>query len=152
MKKNYFKFSSLASIAGMSVIASCDNDDEPIVNAGATLNIEEGVTVVSLYDDKVDYTIVEQGAKINAVGTASSPIVMTSQKEEPGAWGGIHICGFARTNAEGVKGSSEIGGATYGGDKEMAWRLLSRYVSTNESKVLSDIAFHYENITEGLHS
>ena len=184
MKKNYFKFSSLALIAGMCVIASCDNDDDPIVNpddsstlhgavtsdltlesgktytldgelivkAGATLNIEEGVTVVSLYDDKVDYIIVEQGAKINAVGTASSPIVMTSQKEEPGAWGGIHICGFARTNAEGVKGSSEIGGATYGGDKEMAWRLLSRYVSTNESKVLSDIAFHYENITEGLHS
>ena len=35
-------------------------------------------------------------------------------------------------------------------DKEMTWRLLSRYVSTNESKVLSDIAFHYENITEGL--
>ena len=116
MKKNYFKFSSLASIAGMSVIASCDNDDEPIVNAGATLNIEEGVTVVSLYDDKVDYILVEQGAKINAVGTASSPIVMTSQKEEPGAWGGIHICGFARTNAEGGMGSSVIGGATYGGD------------------------------------
>ncbi|MBR5198443.1 MAG: hypothetical protein IKW20_01280, partial [Bacteroidales bacterium] len=115
MKKNYFKFSSLALIAGMCVIASCDNDDDPIVNpedsstlhgavtsdltlesgktytldgelivkAGATLNIEEGVTVVSLYDDKVDYILVEQGAKINAVGTASSPIVMTSQKEEP---------------------------------------------------------------------
>ena len=32
--------------------------------------------------------------------------------------GGIHICGFARTNAEGGKGSSEIGGATYGGDKD----------------------------------
>ena len=91
---------------------------EYIVEDGATLNIEAGVKIISIYDDIVDYILVKQGGKINAVGTSSAPIVMTSEKEEPGAWGGIHICGKAHTNAEGGKGSSEIGGATYGGNDD----------------------------------
>ena len=66
---------------------------EYIVEAGATLNIEAGVKIISVYDDIVDYILIKQGAKINAMGTANAPIVMTSEKEEPGAWGGIHICG-----------------------------------------------------------
>ena len=88
------------------------------VKAGATLNIEPGVRLEAVYDDVVDYILVEQGAKINARGTASSPIVMTAEQEEAGAWGGIHICGRAHTNAEGGQGSSEIGGAAYGGNDD----------------------------------
>ena len=88
------------------------------VEEGATLNIQEGVTIIARYDDTVDYILVKQGAKINAIGTAENPIVMTSEQEEAGAWGGIHICGRAHTNAEGRQGSSEIGGATYGGDDD----------------------------------
>jgi len=91
---------------------------EYIVEAGATLNIEEGVTITAIYDDVVDYILVKQGGKINAVGTASKPIIMTSEKQQPGAWGGIHICGKAHTNAEGGVGSSEIGGAPYGGSDD----------------------------------
>ena len=98
------------------------------VKEGATLNIEAGVKIVALYDETVDYILVEQGAKINAVGTASNPIVMTSDKEEPGAWGGIHICGRAHTNAEGGTGSSEIGGATYGGNDDADNSGTLRYV------------------------
>lgn len=88
------------------------------VEEGATLNIEPGVTIEAIYDDNVAYILVKQGAKINAKGTANAPIVMTSEKEEAGAWGGIHICGRAHTNAEGGKGSSEIGGAEYGGNDD----------------------------------
>lgn len=88
------------------------------VEEGAVLNIEPGVKIVARYDDVVDYILVKQGAKINAVGTQSAPIVMTSEQEEPGAWGGIHICGRAHTNAEGGQGSSEIGGAAYGGNDD----------------------------------
>ena len=88
------------------------------VEAGATLHIEAGVKIISVYDDIVDYILIKQGAKINAMGTANAPIVMTSEKEEPGAWGGIHICGKAHTYAEGGKGSSEIGGAVYGGNDD----------------------------------
>ncbi len=76
----------------------------------------------------MDYILIEQGAKINAEGTASDPIVMTSSKEEPGAWGGIHICGRAHTNAEGGKGSSEIGGAVYGGDNDADNSEILKYV------------------------
>ena len=89
-----------------------------MVEEGATLNIEPGVKIVAKYDDVVDYILIKQGAKINAVGTQSEPIVMTSEQEEPGAWGGIHICGRAHTNAEGGQGSSEIGGAVYGGNDD----------------------------------
>ena len=88
------------------------------VVAPATLNIPEGVTIVAKNDDQVDYILVEQGAKINAQGTAEKPIVMTSDLKEPGAWGGVHICGYAHTNASGGTGKSEIGDANYGGDKD----------------------------------
>lgn len=101
---------------------------ELLVKEGATLNIEPGVKIVAQYDDRVDYILIEQGAKINAEGTASDPIVMTSSKEEPGAWGGIHICGRAHTNAEGGKGSSEIGGAVYGGDNDADDSGILKYV------------------------
>ena len=101
---------------------------ELLVKEGATLNIEPGVKIVAQYDDRVDYILIEQGAKINAEGTASDPIVMTSSKEEPGAWGGIHICGRAHTNAEGGKGSSEIGGAVYGGDNDADNSGILKYV------------------------
>lgn len=101
---------------------------EYIVKDGATLDIESGVRIIAQYDDRVDFILIEQGGKINAQGTAESPIVMTSSKEEPGAWGGIHICGKAHTNAEGGKGSSEIGGATYGGNYDADNSGVLKYV------------------------
>ena len=51
------------------------------VEEGATLNIEPGVKIVAVYDDNVDYILIKQGAKINAKGTASAPIIMTSEKQ-----------------------------------------------------------------------
>ena len=81
--------------------------------------IEEGVKIVAMTDDEsVDYILVQQGAKIEAVGTKENPIIMTSDKKESGAWGGLHICGKAHTNAEGGTGKSEIGDAAYGGSAD----------------------------------
>ena len=91
---------------------------EYIVENGATLHIQEGVTIEAIYDNIVDYILVKQGGKIEAIGTADQPIIMTSEKKEPGTWGGLHICGKAHTNAEGGKGNSEIGNALYGGNEE----------------------------------
>ncbi|WP_291530493.1 hypothetical protein [Bacteroides sp. UBA939] len=88
------------------------------VKNGATLTIEPGVTIIAKHDDTVDYFLIEQGAKINAQGTAENPIILTSEKKEAGAWGGIHICGYAHTNVAGGTGSSEIGGAVYGGNND----------------------------------
>lgn len=120
---------------------------EYIVGDGATLNIEAGVKIISIYDDIVDYILVKQGGKINAVGTASAPIVMTSEKEEPGAWGGIHICGKAHTNAEGGKGSSEIGGATYGGNDEADNSGTLKYVRVEYSGYAFDSEHEANGIT-----
>ena len=86
------------------------------VKSGATLTIQPGVTIVAQHDETVDYILIEQGAKIDAQGTAAQPIVMTSEKREAGAWGGLHICGYAHTN--NGSGKSEIGNAPYGGNND----------------------------------
>jgi hypothetical protein len=87
------------------------------VKSGASLIIQEGVTIraTRTIDGQPDYIIVEQGAQIHANGTATQPIVMTSTREEAGAWGGLHICGKAPVNLTGGVGKSEIGDATFGG-------------------------------------
>lgn len=96
------------------------------VKAGATLTIQEGVTIVAQEED-VDYILIEQGAKIMARGTAEKPIIMTSKTKEPGAWGGLHICGYAPTNI-GTVGESEIGEAAYGGDNPADNSGTLRYI------------------------
>ncbi len=97
------------------------------VKAGATLYIEPGVELVAIDDETPDYILIEQGAKIDAQGTASNPIVMTSELKESGAWGGIHICGRAHTNAgQGVL--SEIGNAPYGGSDDSDNSGTLRYI------------------------
>lgn len=98
------------------------------IKRGATLTIPEGVTIEAVDDDTPDYILIEQGAKIDAQGTATNPIVMTSELKESGAWGGIHICGYAHTNAQGGTGSSEIGNATYGGNDDNDNSGTLRYV------------------------
>ena len=98
------------------------------VKAGATLSIEAGAKIEAVDDDVVDYILIEQGAKIDAQGTSDNPIIMTSEKKEPGAWGGIHICGKARINAEGGAGTSEIGDASYGGTDDADNSGTLRYI------------------------
>lgn len=87
------------------------------VVAPATLTIEPGVTIISQNNGNINYILIEQGAKIMAEGTAENPIVMTAERKEAGAWGGLHICGYAHTNS-GESTTSEIGGAPYGGTNE----------------------------------
>ncbi|HBG53269.1 MAG TPA: hypothetical protein DDW70_03525, partial [Rikenellaceae bacterium] len=85
------------------------------VKPGVTFTIEPGVIIVAKDDDVVDYILVEQGGKIDARGTAANPVVMTSERKEAGAWGGVHICGLAPINVTGTTSKSEIGDALYGG-------------------------------------
>ena len=98
------------------------------VQAPATLTIEPGVTITAVYDDVTDYILIEQGAKINAQGTASNPIVMTAEVKEDGAWGGLLICGRATSNVEGGTGLSEIGNAPYGGNDDNDNSGVLKYV------------------------
>jgi hypothetical protein len=97
------------------------------VKSGATLTIEPGTRIIAKDDDVVDYILIEQGAKINAQGTATNPIIMTSEKKEAGAWGGLHICGYAPINL-GSTGKSEIGDAVYGGNNASDNSGVIRYI------------------------
>ncbi|MFI3239638.1 MAG: hypothetical protein R3Y22_03485 [Bacteroidales bacterium] len=83
------------------------------VKDGVTLTIEEGVKIIAQDVEDCPFILIEQGGKIEAVGTASNPIVMTSEIDKAGAWGGLHICGYAPVNTSDSK--SEVGSKPYGG-------------------------------------
>jgi hypothetical protein len=78
--------------------------DVPAKNSGPTLTIQPGTVI---YGDKATKgtLVIQRGAKIIAEGTATSPIVFTSESavgtKEPGDWGGIVICGRASNNQPG---------------------------------------------------
>lgn len=88
-------------------------DGALVVEDGAVLNIPAGTKIVAK-GGSTSYIIVAQGGKIMVEGTAEKPVVMTSDKEEPGAWGGLVICGKAPVNTG--KGLSEVGNLPYGGN------------------------------------
>lgn len=89
------------------------------VKNGATLTIAAGSTITIDKTLSVDNAlIVEQGGKINLIGTASSPIVFTEISKVPGSWSGIMLVGKAPIIAAGgnTTAISEDGSnVTYGG-------------------------------------
>ncbi len=92
-----------------------------VVKAGASLTIPAGTVIiaseVSATDTDVRYIAVEQGAKIFVNGSAEAPVVMTCEKTEAEAWGGLVICGKAPTNkANSGSAGAEVSGLAYGGD------------------------------------
>ncbi len=68
---------------------------------GAELTIEPGTVIKGDKQTRASL-IAERGGKLIAKGTASEPIVFTSEEEpgnrKPGDWGGIIICGKAKNN------------------------------------------------------
>src|SRR5690606_8828603 len=102
---------------------------------GATLTIEKGTTfTVSSADQAagINLLFVEQGGKLIAEGTATEPIVFTSQNKNAeggdGDWGGIGIHGKARMNAPGGTSLSEAGQLPYGGDNDQDNSGILKYV------------------------
>lgn len=86
------------------------------VKNGATLKIEPGVTIIAQTTNGSSnlFINIERTAKIDAQGTASSPIRFTSTGMTFGSWGGICIHGQAPNNV-GENAASEINGTQYGG-------------------------------------
>jgi hypothetical protein len=77
-------------------------DGKVFVADGATLTIQAGTTikgVAKALPKDASALIVTRGSKINAVGTASNPIIMTAENGTIGGWGGLVILGKAVTNA-----------------------------------------------------
>ena len=97
----------------------------PVLMAdGTTLTIPAGMTIKAEPVGVNAYIAIQQGAQINAAGTASNPIVFTSNAGSPssGDWGGLVICGRAPINSTAVgstdTATSEVGGLSYGGDTD----------------------------------
>jgi len=84
------------------------------VKAGVTLTIGAGTTIKA-DTSTLTYLLVERGATINAVGTATSPIVFTSAgapgSRNPSDWGGIVIHGKSAVN--------NTAGLNYASDSEI---------------------------------
>lgn len=83
------------------------------VKAGGTLNIAPGTIIKGDKSVAGSALVITRGAKINAVGTNTQPIVFTSS-ETPGNratadWGGIVIEGNAKINVPGGIGTVEGG-------------------------------------------
>ena len=89
------------------------------VKSGVTLAIQPGTKIFGLAPlspsqlNTAGALIIERGAKINAVGTSSAPIVFTSSKpagsRARGDWAGIIIAGNAPVNVSG--GTYQVEGA-----------------------------------------
>ena len=86
-----------------------------VMQNGTTLSITAGTTIKSNAGTN-GYIAILQGAQIQATGTPSKPIVMTSNNAAPAAgdWGGLVILGSAEINS-GDTATSEVGNYTYGG-------------------------------------
>jgi hypothetical protein len=101
------------------------------VDNNATLTIEPGTLIKGDLTNK-GTLIIRQGAKINAAGTPTQPIVFTSNQpagsRAPGDWGGIILLGRAPQN---VPGSPTIEGGvvgTYGGTDPLDNSGVMQYV------------------------
>jgi hypothetical protein len=93
-----------------------------LMSAGTTLNVPAGMTIKVEPVGVNAYIAILPGAKIEAVGNASSPIVFTSNAGAPssGDWGGLVMCGNAPINSTGNgstdTATTEVGGLSYGGN------------------------------------
>lgn len=118
---------------------------------GASVTFKPG-TIIKGDKATTGSLIIEPGAKIYAQGTASNPIVFTSAQakgsRKPGDWGGLIICGNAKTN-NGGQLQIEGGPRTkYGGDNDADNSGILSYVRVEfagypfeENKEINGITF-----------
>ena len=101
------------------------------VVAGVTITIEAGTRIIGgqTSDGIYSYLLINQGATIMAEGTASQPIVFTSNQAtpNPGDWGGLIIAGRAPIN-RGETATAEVANISYGGTDANDNSGIIRYV------------------------
>lgn len=103
-----------------------------VVKADASLTIPAG-TRIEATNGTSSYIAVAQDALIYINGTSTNPVVMTSGKATPapGDWGGLVICGKAKTNKGGPNGetaTAEVSDLTYGGSDNNDSSGVIRYL------------------------
>jgi len=87
-----------------------------VVRPPYTLKLNPGTTIKAASGGTDVYLITEQGAKLDAQGTATAPITFTSNAATPapGNWGGVILCGYAPISGGGTA-VTEVVDHFYGG-------------------------------------
>ena len=115
----------------------------PLVMAPNTkLTIPAGMTIRAASGANV-YIAISQDAVIDAQGTSTNPIVLTSAASSPAAgdWGGLILLGRAPINSTtggSATSTSEIGGLPYGGSDVSGFSGVIRYVRVEYSGGAAD--------------
>jgi hypothetical protein len=148
-------------------------DGYVVVNSGVTLNIEAGTIIKASLGTGTDATVlvITKGATINAVGTASKPIIFTSVednitagqkfgtnlgKDDISLWGGIIILGNAKISAtdgdtetqiEGLPANSTFG--VFGGTNDADDSGNFQYVSIRHTGTAIDDDNELQGLTLG---
>ncbi|CAG5079496.1 hypothetical protein [Parvicella tangerina] len=148
-------------------------DGKVVVDNGATLTIEPGTIIKGQEGTGTNASalIIARGAKINAVGTASSPIIFTSvldnieigqtvgtnlDETDNGKWGGVIILGYAPISAgdgdtesqiEGIPATDSYG--TFGGSNAADNSGTMSYVSIRHGGALIGAGNEINGLTLG---
>ena len=141
-------------------------DTKIYVTNGATLTIEPGTVIKGRPKaNPVDATalVIARGAKINAQGTPTNPIIFTAESDllngnltqsERGLWGGVVILGRARLNTasgqgnvEGIPTTEPLG--TYGGTDDDDNSGVFRYVQIRHSGAIVAANVELNGLTMG---
>jgi hypothetical protein len=119
------------------------------VAAGGVLNIQAGTTVAGELAT-LGTLIVERGGRLNALGTASQPVVMTSDQavgnRNRGDWGGLIINGRAPLNVPGGIAIGEGDTGEYGGNDPNDNSGILRYLRVE----FAGIEFSPDNELNGI--
>lgn len=125
---------------------------------GATLTIQPGTTIKGDFNTLGSSLWILRGAKIQAVGTADAPIVLTSSRaagsRQPGDWGGLLIIGNAINNRSGtieVEGSGTDGATAVGG-KNYQVLYSGGTVATDNSGTLSYVRVEFAGFAPSLNN
>jgi hypothetical protein len=119
------------------------------VRSGSTLNIQAGTRVIG-ESGSVGTLIVERGGRLNAIGTATAPVVFTSDQpignRGRGDWGGIIINGRAPINFGTGEAAGEGDTGVYGGNDPNDNSGTLRYVRVE----FAGIEFSPDNELNGI--
>ena len=126
------------------------------VKNNATLTIQPGTIILG---DKVTQAslIITRGAKLNAIGTVSQPIVFTSNQAAgsrlPGDWGGVVILGLAKNNQPGgvanIEGIAPTTDTQYGGSFDTDNSGTIKYVRIEFAGIALELNKEINGITFG---
>ena len=119
------------------------------VEQGATLNIGAGTRVIG-ESGSVGTLIVLRGGRLNAIGTATAPVVFTSDqpagRRGRGDWGGIIMNGRARVNFGSGEAAGEGDTGVYGGTDDNDNSGILSYVRVE----FSGVEFSPDNELNGI--